>query len=125
MDSNTDESRFGDAKIGYVVLGALYVLVGLGLFVSLGTDWIALFTVVLVGILGLVVLSLAVDIRQKGLMTSENKLIGAFVLLAMGLLVLLGGFTDLPSEVVIGVVFLVGVFVPHLLLQFTDYGSAR
>lgn len=56
-------------------------------------------------------------------MTAENKLIGIFVLVAMGLLFGLLEFTNLPSEIVYGIVFGVGVVVPGLLLQYTDYGS--
>lgn len=123
MNSDTDESRFAAGKTGSLVLGVLYVLVGISLVVSLVTDWFALFVAVLVGILALVVVSLAVLVRAEGLVTAENKLIGVFVLLAMVVLFALFGFTDLPFEVVFGIVLVVGVLVPHLLRTYTGYGG--
>ncbi|GGJ17865.1 hypothetical protein GCM10008995_29460 [Halobellus salinus] len=41
----------------------------------------------------------------------------------MALLFGLFEFTDLPVEIVYGIVFGVGVVIPGLLLQYTDYGS--
>lgn len=106
-------------------LGLAYLLVGIGLFYSLATDSIQLFSAVLVGILGLILLSLFIIIRREGLVTAENKVISVFVLLAMGLLFGLYEFTALSSEIVFGIVFVVGVIVPHLLFQYTPYGTSE
>ena len=110
-------------KMKITALGLAYLLVGVGFFISLATNSIQLFTAVAVGILGLVIVSLVIIIRREGLVTTENKVISVFVLLAMGLLFGLYEFTTLSSEVVFGIVFIVGVIVPHLLLQYTHYGT--
>lgn len=112
-------------KIKVTALGLAYLLVGVGFFYSLTTDSIQLFTAVLVGILGLILVSLVIIIRREGLVTDENKVISMFVLSAMGLLFGLSEFTALSSEIVFGVVFIVGVVVPHLLLQYTHYGTTE
>ena len=112
-------------KMKITALGLAYLLVGVGFFVSLATDSIQLFTAVAVGILGLIIVSLVIIIRREGLVTAENKVISVFVLLAMGLLFALHEFTTLSSEIVFGIVFIVGVIVPHLLLQYTNYGTTE
>ncbi|MFT4920906.1 MAG: hypothetical protein ACI8XM_000097 [Haloarculaceae archaeon] len=119
---NVDDQFFG-GRSGVVALAVAYVAVGFGLFYSLATESIDLFSGVLVAIVVLVGISLYILYRREGLLTAENRLIGIFVLLAMGLLFGLLEFTDLPSEIVYGVVFGVGVVVPGFLLQYTDYGS--
>lgn len=124
-DSDGAETRFGLGNRGLSALGAAYVVVGVGLFYSLATNSIRLFTAVLLGVLGLIGLSLALIVRHEGLVTAENKLIAAFVLAAMGLLFGLTAFTDLSSELVFGVVFVVGVLVPHLLVSETDAAAAE
>ena len=105
------------------ILGVAYLLVGVGLFASLAIGSITLIAAVLVGILGVIFVSLALVVYQEGLVTPENKIIAIFVLLAMGLLFGLSEFTELPSEVVFGAVFLVGVLVPHLLIEYTGVGT--
>jgi hypothetical protein len=122
---NGDAGYFWGSQRKLAVLGMAYLLVGAGLLYSLLTDWIELFTAVLVGILGLTVLSLVIIVRREGLITAENKLIGGFVLVAMGLLFGLNMFTDLRSEIVFGIVFVVGVVIPHLLIHHTDYGTDK
>ncbi|MFC7231460.1 hypothetical protein ACFQMM_08680 [Saliphagus sp. GCM10025308] len=122
--SGTDANRYFDGRRGPLALGLSYVAVGIALFYALATDSIELVTAVLVGVLGLLLLSLYVVIRREGLVTAENKLIGTFVLVAMGLLFGLYEFTALSSEVVFGIVFVVGVIVPHLLLKYTDHGTS-
>lgn len=120
-DSDGAATRFGLGTRVLSALGAAYVVVvGLGLFYSLATDSIRLFTAVLVGVVGLIGLSLALVVSHEGLVTAENKLVAAFVLAAMGLLFGLTALTDLPSELVFGVVFVVGVLVPHVLVYDTD-----
>jgi len=123
-DGSNDGGLLG-SRASNAALGIAYLLVGIGLAYSLAVNSIGLFAAVLVGVLGLVVLSLAILVRREGLITAENKLIGAFVLLAMALLFGLHELTALPSEIVFGVVFAVGVVVPHLLLDYTDYGTLK
>ncbi|THE63162.1 hypothetical protein D8Y22_19435 [Salinadaptatus halalkaliphilus] len=110
-------------KMKITAIGLAYLLVGGGFFISLATDSIQLFTAVAVGILGLLIISLVIIIRREGLVTAENKVIGVFVLLAMGLLFGLSALTTLSSEIVFGIVFIVGIIVPHLLFQYTHYGT--
>ena len=57
------------------------------------------------------------------MVSQENKLVGSFVLLAFGLFLVLPAYTDLGFRAVFVVVMTVGVVVPQLLLQYTDYGS--
>jgi len=57
--------------------------------------------------------------------TPENKVIALFVVLAMSLLFGLSESTQLPSEVVFGAMFLAGVLVPHLLIEYTGIGSVE
>lgn len=118
----TDNGDFFDGPVETLALGLAYVLVGIGLFYSVATDSTTLFRVVLVAILVLVAVSLYVLYRREGLLTTENGLIGGFMLLAMALLVVLSEFTALPFEVVFGVVFVVGVLVPGAILEYTEFG---
>jgi hypothetical protein len=106
------------------LLGLAYLAASLGLFYSLVVDSTDLFLVALVGNLALFIISLGVIVRREGVITAENKLIGTFVLVAMGLLIRLSTFTDLPFEVVIAVVIAVGVVAPGLLRRQTDGGTA-
>ncbi|WP_115863812.1 hypothetical protein [Halorussus litoreus] len=123
-ESETGDHRSPGGKLGTIALGLAYVSVGVGLVYSLATDSVESLMVVLVGIVALVAISLAVLVRREGLLTAENKLIGVFVLAAMGLLFGLSAYTDLSSEIVFGAVTLVGVVVPHLLLEYTDRGTS-
>ncbi|WP_435073746.1 hypothetical protein [Halorubrum sp. HHNYT27] len=120
---SVDDDQFFGGRRGVVALTVAYVAVGLGLFYSLATESIDLFSGVLAAIVVLVGLSLYILYKREGLMTAENRLIGIFILIAMGLLFGLLEFTDLPSDVVYVIVFGVGVVVPGLFLQYTDYGS--
>lgn len=99
------------------LLGLAYLVVGIGFFAALLTDWVGLLTAVLVAILGLSLVSLLVIVRHEGLRTRENAVIGVFVVLAIALLLLFQAFTDLSNEVIFGVVFAVGIVVPYLLLE--------
>ena len=104
-------------------LGLAYVVAGVGLLVALLANSLDLITAVLGALVLLIVLSLGTVLRREGLVTPENKVIGVCVLTALGLLFGLGSFTDLPSELIFGVVFLVGVIVPHLLVHRLGYGQ--
>lgn len=121
---SNDDGLLG-SEASTAALGVAYLLVGVGLAYSLAANAVGLFVAVLAGVLGLVVVSLAILVRREGLVTAENRLIGAFVLLAMALLFGLHELTALPSEVVFGVVFAVGVGAPHLLLEYTEYGTPK
>lgn len=105
------------------LLGLAYLAASLGLFYSLVVDSTDLFLVALVGNLALFIISLGVIVRREGVITAENKLIGTFVLVAMGLLIRLSTFTDLPFEVVIAVVIAVGVVAPGLFRRQTGGGT--
>ncbi|MXR51396.1 hypothetical protein GRX03_07240 [Halovenus sp. WSH3] len=100
-----------------LLLGVTYVVTGVALLVSLFTGSLELVVAALVSILLLVVLSLGTAIRREGLVTEENGIIAACVLTAMGLLFVLSAETALSSEVIFGIVFFVGVIVPHLLVS--------
>lgn len=106
-------------KMKTTALGVAYLLVGVRFFYSLATDSVQLLTAVLPGVVGLILLSLAIIIRREGLITPENRVISVFVLLAMGLLFGLYEFTTLSLEIVFGIVFILGVIFPHLLLQYS------
>lgn len=126
MDSpgdRTDADRFFGGRTGVAALAVAYVGVGVGLVYSLATGSTEAFVAVLGAILALMALSLYVLYRREGLLTAENAVIGVFVLLAVGLLVGLGGATDLPTEIVLGVVLLVGVIVPGMLVEYADVGD--
>ena len=107
------------------LLGLAYLFVGIGLFYSLLTDSIELFSVILIAILGLLFLSLFIIVRREGLVTTENKVIGVFVLMAMVNLFGLYEFTDFSSEIIFSIVFVVGVMIPHVLIHYTSYGSSK
>jgi hypothetical protein len=104
-------------------LGVAYLVTGVVFFGALLADSIDLLVAALASILLLVVLSLGTVVRREGLVTPENKLIGVCVLAAMGVLFGLSAYTDLPSELIFGAVFLVGVIVPHLAVQRLGYGA--
>jgi hypothetical protein len=114
----------GDGELGQVLLGSAYLLVGVGLVVSLVVDSTALFLAVLAAIVTLTALSLVVLFRREGVNTPENRLVGACVLVAMGLGFAVVQFTNLPEIIGFGVVVVVGIVVPTLLRNRTDYGSA-
>lgn len=118
------DRRWFDGEVGLATLGLVYVVVGVGLFVGLVTDSIEVVAAALVGVVGSMAVSLYVVVRREGLVTAENGIIGASVLVAMGLLVVLPAVPGIPSSAVFGVVFTVGVVVPHLLLEYTDYGRS-
>lgn len=124
-ESESDRERFFDSRVGLSLLGIAYLLAGLALFYSLLTDSIEVFSVFLVAMLVLIVVSLYVLYRREGLVTAENTVIGVFVLLAMGVLFGLYEFTGLPSEVVFGAVLVVGVIIPWILLQYSGLGAEK
>lgn len=117
------ESRISLEQLFIVLLGLGYLVAGFGLFYSLAVDSTDLFLVALVGNLALFIISLGVIVRREGVITAENKLIGTFVLVAMGLLIGLRTLTDLPFEVVIAVVITVGVVAPGLPRRPTAGGT--
>lgn len=121
-ESSGESSQFFEGVVWRAVLGIGYVVVGLGLFVSIAIDSIALIAAFLVAILLMIVLSLGIVFKREGLRTPENALITVFVLVAMVLLFGLHELTELSSGIVFGVVIVVGVVVPNLLLKYTDYG---
>lgn len=104
-------------------LGLVYVVAGLGLLVAIVSNSVDLFLAAGGALLLLVVLSVGTIVWREGLITPENKVIGACVLAALGLLFGLFRFTNLPSELIFGIVFLVGVIVPHLLVYDLGYGQ--
>lgn len=54
------------------------------------------------------------------MVSRENKVIGGFVVVAMVLTY--GGFwlTDLPDEILMGVLFLVGIVIPMVVNNYLD-----
>lgn len=117
----TNDAVFG-GTVPQAMLGVAYVAVGIALFYTLTVGSTEQVMVVLLAVLALIALSLAIVVAREGLLTPENKLIGVFVLLSMGLLFGLTAFTDLPEVVVYGVVIVVGVLVPNRLLERGDDG---
>ncbi|SDM97711.1 hypothetical protein SAMN04487949_3044 [Halogranum gelatinilyticum] len=59
----------------------------------------------------------------RTMVSRENKLITGFVLVAFVLLFVLSQYTSLAFEWVMGVVFLVGILIPQILLQYTNLGA--
>lgn len=59
---------------------------------------VGLLGAVLVGILGVTLVSLVVMVRQAGLVTSETKVSAIFVAIAIGRLLVLQGPTAVPQE---------------------------
>ena len=121
--SKTNGGQLLDGKWMTIVLAIAYLGVGIGLFYSLATDSMNLFLVALAGTLVVIVGSLGIMFRREGVITPENKLIGGFVLIAMGLLFGLSELTDLSFELIFGIVFVVGVLIPMFLLEHTAYGA--
>ncbi|MCU4742885.1 hypothetical protein OB955_18865 [Halobacteria archaeon AArc-m2/3/4] len=121
---STTSQYFENPAVG-AALGLAYVLVGVGMVVSLLLDSIDLFIVFAAGILVLLLISMVVVFVHEGIATPENKLISTFVLLAIGLGIGLSTVTELSFEVLTGVVIVVGIIAPGLLLEFTDYGRGR
>lgn len=123
MSNSQTESSVPDSVSGWeMALGIAYVVAGVGLMAALLTNSLDLIAVALGSLLLLIVLSLGTIIRREGLLTQENGVIGVCVLAAMGLLFGLTQYTDLSQELIFGLVFLVGVIVPHLLVQHLGYG---
>lgn len=111
--------------VATTALALAFVLVGVGLLVTLTSGSMDLLVAVLVGIVVLIVAGIYIMIRREGVVTQENGIIGGCVLAAMVLLFALYEVTGLPSEVVFGVVGFVGVILPHLLLEHTRYGDDK
>ncbi|WP_440763361.1 hypothetical protein [Natronorubrum sp. DTA7] len=122
--AETNDSEFLTGRVATTALAAGYLLVGIGFWVGLATGWIRLFAAVLAGTAVLVLVSLYIAVRREGLITAENKLIGVFVLIGMGLLFALNAFTDLSEGIIYLLVLGVGALVPYLLLTYTDYGTS-
>ncbi|WP_336325292.1 hypothetical protein [Halovenus sp. HT40] len=126
MPNSQPDSSVSDSLGGSrweMLLGVAYVVAGVALFAGLLTDSFGLSAAVLGSLLLLIVLSLGTIIRREGLITPENKVIGGCVLAAMGLLFGCSQYTEFSRELIFGVVFLVGVIVPHLLVQYLGYGG--
>lgn len=120
---------FGDtgylrSRRGATAFGLAYLLVGIGLLASFAIDSTGFFIGVLLAILAVVAASLYIIVRSEGVVTRENTVIGGFVLLSLGLLFSLYSYTRLPSELVFGIVIVVGVLVPNLLLRQTRLGKS-
>lgn len=120
MGSPASVTRYLYNRWHATALALAYLLVGFGLAWGVATDTIDVILAALIGVLGLIALSLAIIIKREGLVTPENKIIAGLVVLAMLLLFGLDASTALASELVFGIVFTVGVIVPHLLLEYTD-----
>jgi len=117
------ENGYFRSRHGATALGLAYLLVGIGLLASFAIDSTAFFVGVLGAILAVTAVSLYIILRSEGVVTRDNAVIGGFVLLSLGLLFGLYGYTGLPSEVVFAIVIIVGVLVPHLLLRQTRLGE--
>lgn len=122
--SDGKDGSFFDAPVQPAILGIACIVIGLALFYSLIIGSMEMFLAVLLAILGLVVISLVIVFRREGIITPENKLIAIFVFVSMALLFGLSEFTNLPEVVVFGVVIVVGVLVPHYLLNQGDGRNA-
>lgn len=117
------ENGYFRSRWGAAALGLAYVLIGIGLLASFAIGSTEFFISVLLAILSVTVVSLYIIIRSEGVVTRDNTVIGGFVLLSLGLLFGLYGYTDLPSEAVFAIVIVVGVLVPNLLLRHTRLGT--
>lgn len=120
---DSDENDYFRTRLGVTTLGLAYLLVGIGLLASFAIDSTAFFIGVLLAILAVTAVSLYLVIRSEGVVTRENTVIGGCVLLSLGLLFGLYGYTGLPSEAVFAIVIIVGVLVPNLLLERTRLGT--
>lgn len=118
-------NQYFESPVVAAAFGLAYVLVGVGMAVSLLVDSINLFIAFAAGILVLLLVSMAIIFAREGVATPENKLISTFVLLAIGLGIGLNMGTGLSSEILIGVVIGVGIVMPALVLEFTDYGTGE
>jgi hypothetical protein len=119
----TGEQSYFRSRYGATAFGAASLLIGIGLLYSIVTDSIDLLLGVLLATLSLTAISLYIVFRQDGVLTTENSVIGVFVLLALGLFFGLAEYTALPSAVMIGAVIVVGVIVPNLLVNYTNLGN--
>ncbi|SDK82566.1 hypothetical protein [Natronorubrum texcoconense] len=119
-----NDSEFLTGRVATTALAAGYLLVGIGFWVGLATGLIRLFVAVLAGTVVLVLVSLYIAVKREGLITAENKLIGVFVILGMGLLFGLDEFTALSEGIIYVLVLGVGALVPFLLLTYTEYGTS-
>jgi hypothetical protein len=118
-----DDTGYFSSRWGATALGLAYLLVGISLFASFTIDSTEFFIGVLLAILAVTAVSLYLIIRAEGVITRENTVIGGFVLLSLGLLFALYGYTGLPSALVFGVAIVVGVLIPNLLLRHTRLGA--
>jgi hypothetical protein len=112
-----------DGPVQQAIFGIAYVVVGIAFFYSLIFGSTELLMGVLLVLLVLVVLSVVLIVTREGLITPENKLIGGFVLLAIGLLFGVTTLTDLPEIVVFALVIIVGIIIPNQLLKRGDYNG--
>lgn len=115
--SGTKEPSYFRSRYGATAFGLASLLIGIGLLYGIVTGSIDLMLGTFLATLALVVISLYVVFRQEGVLTVENRVIGIFVLLALGLFFGLHEYTTFPSVVILGSVIIVGVVVPNLLLN--------
>ncbi|SNR40396.1 hypothetical protein [Halorubrum vacuolatum] len=116
--SNPSTDRSRTATVALAALGVAYVLAGVGLFYALAIDSMELFNAALIAILVLLAVSMSVLIRTEPVRSRENATIAVCVFLAMGLYLVLWTFTALPFVVLVGVLFVVGVLLPTVVLQY-------
>ncbi|ELY63636.1 hypothetical protein [Natronobacterium gregoryi] len=102
----------------FALLGIAFVLAGLGLFYGLAVDSMQMISVALITIFVLFAVSMGILIRSEPIRSRENAVIAICVFVAMALYLGLSVFTALPFAVLVGVLFVVGVIVPGLVLQY-------
>jgi len=122
-EMDLDDTDYFHSRWGATALGLAYLLVGIGLLASFTIDSTEFFIGVLLAILAVTAVSLYIIIRSEGVVTRENTVIGGFVLLSLGLLFGLYGYTELPPELVFAIVIVVGILLPNLFLRHTRLGT--
>lgn len=122
--NGTDSTDYVQSNLGAIALGLSWLIVGLGLLATILTNSVDLFVGVAAVFMALLAISLSLVFRTEGVLTMENLVIAAFVVVSLGFLFGLSQFTDLPSVVVFGVVLVVGVLAPSALLGRTSLGGS-
>lgn len=119
-----DSTEYFESQREAIALGLAYVVVGLTIMYSVFAELVTLFMAAALGMIFLLVLSLIIMIQAEGLVTTENKVIGCCVLVAMALLGVLSAATTLSSEIIFAIVFGVGFILPTLVLQYSNVGPS-
>ena len=124
-----NQSKQLDAKTTIIATGLTFLVIVVGFASSLATDsvgsFISGFTAVSVGLLSLLLLSFGIVMIRGGLAATDSKIIGLFVLSAVALLSVLSTATTLRPERILLGVFLIGLVLPQLLVQYTRLGSVE